>query len=79
MATKNAIKISMEKGKDELRFEPFKMKNGTIVASLRVFYQDRTSEDWKPGKQGLTLKKSEFPEFVKNMKKIHDLLPDDEE
>ena len=78
MATKNKL-ISMSKGNDELRFEPFKMRSGETVGSLRVFYKDKSSGEMKPGKQGLTLKKSEVPEFVKKLKALYEMLPDDDD
>lgn len=66
----------MPKGQDELRFEVYKAKQGPL-ASLRVFYM--AGEEWKPGKQGLTLKKKEIGPFVKRLKELYDLLPDEEE
>ena len=64
--------IAMKKGKEELRFELFKG-----VGSLRVFYKD--GDVWKPGRQGLTLKKSEMREFVAKLKELYALLPDEAE
>ena len=77
MAT-NKKALVMPKGGDELRFETFKMRSGVVVGSLRVFYKDKASGEMKPGKQGLTLAKSEVPEFVKNLKALYERLPDDE-
>lgn len=68
--------VSMEKGNDELRFETFTMRDGSVVGSLRVFYQDKKTSEWKPGKQGLTLAKEQIPEFVKNLKALYAVLPD---
>lgn len=75
MATKQII--SMPKGKDEIRFDVYKPKSGPAIGSIRVFY--KAGEEMKPGKQGMTLKKSEFKEFVANLKELYNQLPDDEE
>lgn len=78
MATKKPALpvISMPKGKDELRFEVYQAKSGPL-GSLRVFYEQ--NGEWKPGKQGMTLKKAEFKEFVAKLKVLYDRMPDDAE
>ena len=80
MATKKSKKFcaSMAKGADELRFEPYELRSGEVVASLRVFYQDKKTSEWKPGKQGLTLSRDQIPEFVKNLKALYNELPESE-
>lgn len=70
--------ISMAKGNDELRFEPYTLKSGETIGSIRAFYQDKQGE-WKPGKQGLTLRKEEFGKFVKRLKALYEALPDSED
>ena len=72
MATKQLI--SMPKGKNEIRFDVYKAKSGDL-GSIREFY--KAGEEWKPGKQGLTLKKSEMKEFVAKLKELHAQLPDE--
>lgn len=68
----------MKKGSDELRLEVFKTKNNA-VASIRQFYKDAKSGEFKPGKQGLTLTVDEIPIFVKNLKVIYQELKEQEE
>ena len=76
---KKAPVIEMNKGEDKLRFEPFKLRSGETVASLRAFYLDKKTEEWKPAKQGLTLRKAEIRNFVKCMKELYDQMPDEED
>lgn len=70
--------ISMKKGDEELRFDSYTLKSGEVVGSLRVFYQDKSGE-WKPGRQGLTLRREEFVKFVRCLKELYAQLPSPED
>ena len=72
---KKVKRISMAKGTEELRFEPYTLKSGETLGSLRVFYKDKQGE-MQPGRQGLTLRKEEFPAFVACLKALYARLPD---
>ena len=84
MATKTSkvtpvIKMPKAGTKDDIiRFEPFALRSGEVVGSIRVFYLDAQNER-KPGKQGMTLHKREIPTFVKKLKELYEALPDEEE
>lgn len=64
----------MPKGGDTiLNFDLFKPAKGDPIISLRQFYSDADGNK-KPGKQGLTLRYEDVPQFVENLKATYKAL-----
>ena len=64
-------------GKEQIRFEAFTTRGKETVASIRVFYNDKASNKMLPGRQGLTLRRSEISAFAKKLRELYDSLPED--
>ena len=67
--------LTMPKGGDTtlLSFDLFHPAKGDPIISLRQFYSDADGNK-KPGKQGLTLRYEDVPQFVENLKATYKAL-----
>lgn len=66
------MSIVLKRGDNkELRFEVFTTRSKAKLGSIREFYSDGKG-NMLPGKSGMTLKIEEFPDFVKNLRKLYD-------
>jgi hypothetical protein len=74
---KDILEIPIGDKGDLIRFEPFKKRDGVVVASIRYFYVDKEGE-LRPGKQGLTLNREDMQPFSSKLKALYLKLPESE-